>query len=441
MLLRSASTGVLSSLVSCGPAPVAGESVLELHTDHLPVGKSSVPSTPTHASASVAAHRIGDDTRSIDGGGESDNGGHGPWPRFRKVQSESDLQSLCRASSGSFSAFAAAESLLAPSESSDVVESFGVMKKSWSKRGRSGSIRRGRSLSVISSGKHMEIDDAISELAESLTPLSSVGHWEELQDLKLEASPTAAFRRGESKASVETKDYIYDESNYMVSSLAQEVATFSGRQQEAVRSSAASMSVAVESSRVGLVYGSQQRAAVAEQLLGTMYVTDVGMGGGGRGGVYKVSGGGGGTEGGAGDTRGAEAHFRRQLQADPENALLLRNYAKFLDEVVKEPHRAEVYYERAILASPGDGEVLGAYAKLIWDVYKDEDRAGRYFEQALEASPDDCYLSAAHAAFLWASEDDEAGGEEQGEEIPSGNRYNDNYLAPPVYGTAAAASA
>ncbi|KAL2613836.1 hypothetical protein R1flu_025528 [Riccia fluitans] len=466
MLLRSTSTGVLGKLVSPA-APSAAESLFELHT-----GKTSVPSTPTHASSSAAAaHQFGDETRSIDGGvglvdWDFENGNHVPWPSFRKVQSESDLQSLCRASSGSSSAFAAAESLLAAPRSSEMVETItGVKKSSWCRRGKSGGIRRGCSLTIIPSARHMEIDEVIAELAESLTPLSTVDtelyedspHCltqstsrnsnsllmsSEKMNLELESSCTEASISFSpvSKDRVETTSWedVYDENDYMVSSLSAEFATFSGRQQEAA-GGGTSMAVAVESSRVGLVYGSQQRAAVAEQLLGPMYVTDLGFGSGGRGGAYKVAGGGGrGSEGGRGDIRGVEAHFRKQLEADPENALLLRNYAKFLDEVLKDPHRAEVYYERAILANPTDGEVLGAYAKLIWDVYKDADRAGRYFEQALEATPDDCYLNAAYASFLWASEDDEAGDEE---EAASGGCYNDNYLTRPVYGTTAAASA
>ncbi|KAG6547187.1 hypothetical protein Mapa_011439 [Marchantia paleacea] len=460
MLLRSASTGVLTSLVSVGSANV--ESVVDLHADHFsPVAKTSVPSTPTHALSS--AQHNADDARSVEGGDwDFDSGANVPWPRFRKVQSESDLQSLCRASSNSSSCFAAAESLLTAAPEAEVaVEAHTGIRKSWGRRTKTG-LRRGCSLTVIPSSRHMELDESIAELAESLTPLSTMADSDEFEESPRSVNPSNNSRRRSmdqypqklhereveavaapkyspiSKSRFEsTWEDVYDENDYVVSSLSAEFASFSGRNEREMQAglAAASMSVALEASKVGVMFGSQRGSSAAQQSCGPMYVTDLGFGNGGSGGAHRVSGGG--SEGGAGDTNAAEAHYRKMLEADPGNALLLRNYAKFLHEVLKDPHRAEVYYERAILANPSDGEVLGAYAKLIWDVYKDEDRAGRYFDQALEANPDDCYLNAAYAAFLWSSED---GPEE--EESPSDSSYSDSYINhPAVYGYVAAASA
>eukprot|EP00249_Psilotum_nudum_P021262 c28038_g3_i1 orf=295-1599(-) len=104
------------------------------------------------------------------------------------------------------------------------------------------------------------------------------------------------------------------------------------------------------------------------------------------------------------DSNRTEAYYRNFLLEDPQNSLLLRNFAKFLYEVKRDYKMAEEYYERSILASPCDGEVLSQYAKLVWDVHRDEDRAETYYNQAVHAAPDDCYVLASYASFLWESE-------------------------------------
>lgn len=107
-----------------------------------------------------------------------------------------------------------------------------------------------------------------------------------------------------------------------------------------------------------------------------------------------------------GDSDMTDAYYHKLLQADPENPLLLRNYAQYLSEAKHDYKKSEEYYERAILACPNDGEVLSTYAKHVWDVHKDCYRAGCYFDQAVKATPDDCYVLASHASFLWESEGD-----------------------------------
>lgn len=101
-----------------------------------------------------------------------------------------------------------------------------------------------------------------------------------------------------------------------------------------------------------------------------------------------------------------EAYYQSLLQSDPENPLLLRNYAKFLSKK-GDVKKSEEYYERAILVDPNDGEVLSQYAKLQWDVHRDQDRAETYYGQAVQAAPDDCYVMASYASFLWDAEDTE----------------------------------
>lgn len=112
-------------------------------------------------------------------------------------------------------------------------------------------------------------------------------------------------------------------------------------------------------------------------------------------------------QGGGDSNNNLDGYYRKLLEANPGNSLLLRNYARFLCEVRKDVKKAEEYYERAILASPGDADVLCLYANLIWQVYNDKPRAESYFHQAMEAAPDDCYVVGRYANFLWNTEEEE----------------------------------
>ncbi|KAA0038565.1 Tetratricopeptide-like helical [Cucumis melo var. makuwa] len=102
------------------------------------------------------------------------------------------------------------------------------------------------------------------------------------------------------------------------------------------------------------------------------------------------------------------AYYEHMLKLNPSDALLLRNYGKFLHEVVNDTKRAEECYSRAILASPTDGELLALYGKLVWDTERDKQRAQYYFDRAVYASPNDCLVTGHYAHFMWQVEDDEA---------------------------------
>ncbi|KAK3004927.1 hypothetical protein RJ639_017971 [Escallonia herrerae] len=115
--------------------------------------------------------------------------------------------------------------------------------------------------------------------------------------------------------------------------------------------------------------------------------------GGGSGGGGRVCGGGGGG-GGRGSDGGdghesTDAYYQKMIEANPGNALLLANYAKFLKEVRGDYKKAEEYCGRAILANPSDGNVLSLYADLIWQTQKDAPRAQSYFDQAIKTDPED----------------------------------------------------
>ncbi|CAK7356115.1 unnamed protein product [Dovyalis caffra] len=98
-------------------------------------------------------------------------------------------------------------------------------------------------------------------------------------------------------------------------------------------------------------------------------------------------------------------YYKQMLKSNPKDALILRNYGKYLHEVEGDVEKAEEYYGRAILASPGDGEVLSLYGKLIWETKRDGERAKSYFDQAVFASPNDCMVLGSYANFMWEAEE------------------------------------
>ncbi|ESW30282.1 hypothetical protein PHAVU_002G140000 [Phaseolus vulgaris] len=113
------------------------------------------------------------------------------------------------------------------------------------------------------------------------------------------------------------------------------------------------------------------------------------------------------TGGNGGDRMKMDAYYVEMLKSNPTDALLLRNYGKFLHEVEKDTTRAEEYYARAILANPRDGELLSLYGSLIWETQRDEARAKSYFDQAIHADPNDCTVLGSYAHFMWEAEEEE----------------------------------
>ncbi|KAK6927569.1 hypothetical protein RJ641_006160, partial [Dillenia turbinata] len=84
-----------------------------------------------------------------------------------------------------------------------------------------------------------------------------------------------------------------------------------------------------------------------------------------------------------------DLYYQRMIMENPGNALLLGNYARFLNEVLDDLERAEEFFERAILENQEDGNLLCAYAGLIWRRHKDASRAEFYFDQALKSAFND----------------------------------------------------
>ncbi|XP_024967903.1 uncharacterized protein LOC112507511 [Cynara cardunculus var. scolymus] len=129
------------------------------------------------------------------------------------------------------------------------------------------------------------------------------------------------------------------------------------------------------------------------------------VGGGGGGGRNLSSVGRGGDSGG--DNHDVEEHYRKMVNENPGDPLLLRNYAQFLYQSKQDLQGAEEYYSRAILVDPNDGEILSQYAKLLWEVHHDKDRATSYFKRAVHVASEDSHVHAAYASFLWEIEGEE----------------------------------
>ncbi|BBM96823.1 hypothetical protein MPTK1_1g00990 [Marchantia polymorpha subsp. ruderalis] len=475
MLLRSSSTPLLTSLTGVPLASLpytwTGRDVEREKESprrpglHRSVSFSSV-ALVSGASSPISQHvGLVDDNRSVDGSEWDFSGDVVPWPRFKRVQSEGELEVLSPGSS----LIAAAESLLPPpsrngnSETNfDGDKKFSTIGRQWSRRVL---LRRQSSLSVIPSNSEgssscasesedvqieslegVEIDTpGFNDVVEDEIPdygtssgnegfrgsdyLTQMGEYSLLNPNSTKANClNACDADAGSSDGLESEFRLASEATQGFSA---KLAWGSGRDGSGYHGASDGegyTSIATAANGNLLICNSRGCKPVTNSdHVGPMFIAGgFGMGGGGgsgRNGSVGTSGG-----SGRGDSLGTDAYYKRALEADPGHPLLLRNYAKFLHEVKRDTSKAESYYERAILANPGDGEVLGLYAKLIWDVYKDEERSGSYFEQALQAAPDNSYVVAAYASFMWASDDVEESPEQllhcsgQGAGLPS--RYS-----------------
>ncbi|CAI9091659.1 OLC1v1026733C1 [Oldenlandia corymbosa var. corymbosa] len=95
--------------------------------------------------------------------------------------------------------------------------------------------------------------------------------------------------------------------------------------------------------------------------------------------------------------------YQMGLSQEPDNPLLLSNYAQFLHLVAHDYNRAEECYKRAIQVEPRDAEPLIRYADFLWTVRKDLWRAEDTYLQALSIEPESSYYAFKYASFLWNS--------------------------------------
>ncbi|XP_057548438.1 uncharacterized protein LOC130826856 [Amaranthus tricolor] len=93
--------------------------------------------------------------------------------------------------------------------------------------------------------------------------------------------------------------------------------------------------------------------------------------------------------------------YQNGLNQEPDNVLLLVNYAQFLYLVVHDFDRAEEYFKRAVKVEPKDAEAHNKYANFLWQVRNDLWAAEETFLEAISAEPSNSYYAANYAHFLW----------------------------------------
>lgn len=93
--------------------------------------------------------------------------------------------------------------------------------------------------------------------------------------------------------------------------------------------------------------------------------------------------------------------YQTSLFQDPNNPLLLANYAQFLYLVAHDYDRAEEYFKKAVGVEPPDAEAYSKYATFLWRVKKDLWAAEETFLEAINADPSNSYYAANYAHFLW----------------------------------------
>lgn len=96
--------------------------------------------------------------------------------------------------------------------------------------------------------------------------------------------------------------------------------------------------------------------------------------------------------------------YQIALSEEPDNPLLLSNYAQFLFLVVGDHDRAEECFQRALHLDSTDAEVLSLYATFLWTVRKDLWGAEeRYLQAVAAAPPSNAYHASVYASFLWST--------------------------------------
>ena len=84
----------------------------------------------------------------------------------------------------------------------------------------------------------------------------------------------------------------------------------------------------------------------------------------------------------------ADDLYRRAIEADPNHANNLGNYARFLANIRKNFDEAENLYRRAIEADPNHANNLGNYARFLANVRKNFDKSEELYKRAIAAAPE-----------------------------------------------------
>ncbi|VFR00399.1 unnamed protein product [Cuscuta campestris] len=115
-----------------------------------------------------------------------------------------------------------------------------------------------------------------------------------------------------------------------------------------------------------------------------------------------------------------ELLYQTALAQEPNNTLLLTNYAQFLYLVVQDYDRAEDYFKKATLVEPKDGEALNKYGTFLWQVRNELWAAEEAYQAAIDAEPANSFYAASYAHFLWNT-----GGEDTCYPLDDSTEYED----------------
>ncbi|KAG1365864.1 hypothetical protein COCNU_12G008640 [Cocos nucifera] len=98
-----------------------------------------------------------------------------------------------------------------------------------------------------------------------------------------------------------------------------------------------------------------------------------------------------------------ELNYQQFLAQEPDNPLLLSNFAQFLFLVLRDHDRAEHYFKRAVGTELLDAEALARYASFLWLARKDLAAAEETYLEAIAADPGNTVHAANYAHFLWST--------------------------------------
>jgi hypothetical protein len=96
-----------------------------------------------------------------------------------------------------------------------------------------------------------------------------------------------------------------------------------------------------------------------------------------------------------------ELLYQNAISTDPDNALLLSNYARFLHLVRHDHDRAEEYFKLAAQSYSVDGEAIVQFANFLWLARGDLPAAEKSYLDAIKVEPWNPFLAATYAHFLW----------------------------------------
>ncbi|KAF5821652.1 putative tetratricopeptide-like helical domain superfamily [Helianthus annuus] len=98
-----------------------------------------------------------------------------------------------------------------------------------------------------------------------------------------------------------------------------------------------------------------------------------------------------------------ELVYQMGLLEEPDNPLLLANYAQFLYLFYHDHTRAEEYFKKATKIEPKDAEAFNKYASFLWHAKNDLWAAEESFLEAISADPNNPFYTATYSHFLWSN--------------------------------------